>query len=140
MRAEEENELREKLIAGRGPIYEESELNRYIHIRYEDFDMREELRISFDNEEIADYLLTFLDRQDVRNVLIEMIYWCPGMAINPPIALSPYFSGISEERRNEIMENIVQIYQRSGQMTKYRLAKRAQKYFKYTFLKKDENG
>lgn len=123
--------LQERLNEDIGPVCDESEIAEFSRFRYDDFDSRVELIGVFKNEEIADYLLTFLSKDDVRQVLKNKM-WYPYSSINPAFTLDMYFREISTVKmRNEILDRLVEIYSHSGQERLCRLTSRLRNHYLY---------
>lgn len=129
-REQYEQMLRNNLKADKGPACDESEIAEFIRVKFDDFDPREELSRIFMNEEIADYLLRFLTIDDVRRVLDNRL-WHQYASINPTFALDTYFRSITVELRNEILDNLVEIYLHSGQERLHRLTSRIRDHYLY---------
>ena len=85
----------------------EYEIDLYLHIAYDDFDEREELMLWFRCMEVVDFLLSILDRENVKTLLIDLIKR-PGLY---PLVVMTIFSRVLPERdRYEILDTIRQIY------------------------------
>lgn len=123
--------LRAGLNEGKSPFYSKNDLDRFLTIWTDEFDSRAELVRMFANEEIADYLLSFLDPTYPKFMLVVMLGLKPNTSVNPSLTLSLYFKRVSEERRDEVLDTIIDMYRRSGQTIRQRMAKRAKYYFKY---------
>ena len=89
--------------------YNEDILEKYLHIKYDEFDMNEELLKKFECREVVDYLLTFLDRDSIRELLLMS---CGEQKETPLSLLS--FHCYDIENKREIFETIYQIYHRNS--------------------------
>lgn len=82
-------------------------LERYLHIAYDEFDLSEELLRKFECRAVVDYLLTFMDRDTVKTVLVLSTTLLNHL--HPLLVLRDYCSAIRESRY-EILNNISRIY------------------------------
>lgn len=69
----------------------ESILDKYIHIKYDEFDLNEELLKRFECQEVVDYLLTLLNRDSVKSLLLR-IY--EGRGYHSIYVLSEHLNGL----------------------------------------------
>ena len=100
---------RNHLNFGQGNIwpYNEDILEKYLHIKYDEFDMNEELLKKFECREVVDYLLTFLNRDSVRELLLALY----GERVEDPLSLLSYHCHIDNIGvKREIFETIYRIY------------------------------
>ena len=95
--------------------YSEYEIDLYLHIAYDDFDAREELMLRFRCMEVVDYLLSILDRENVKTLLIDLTKQ-PGAY--PLVVMALFSQVLPEGDRYEILDRIRQIYQ-SNSMDEY---------------------
>lgn len=123
-----ERNLRSLLAEDKGPACDESEIAEFSRIMYDEFDSKAELTRIFMNEEIADYLLTFLDTDDVKQVLKNWLLFHYS-SVNPAATLSSYFIAHSDETRNEILDRMIEIYSRFGQERLHKLTKRIKTHY-----------
>ena len=74
-RQRERDELIEKLYTERmlGWPHSEYDIDSYLHIAYDDFDVREELMLRFRCKDVVDFLLILLDKETIKTLLIEII-------------------------------------------------------------------
>lgn len=112
-RQQEREKLIEKLNScyGNEWPYCECIIDLYLHISYDDFDLREELMLRFRCMEVVDYLLTFLNMDMIKQLLIAMLKrptWHPLTVLG----LGDY--GFSRELRHDILDNISRIYRDVG--------------------------
>lgn len=94
----------------------ESILNKYIHIKYDEFDLNEELLERFECQEVVDYLLTLLDRDSVKSLLLR-IYEERGY--HSIYVLNEHLESqdrpmLNASARREILNNISQLYLNNG--------------------------
>lgn len=112
-RQQEREELIEKLNSCHGCEwpYCETIIDLYLHIAYDDFDEREELMLRFRCMEVVNYLLTFLNIDMIKQLLIASLKrptWHPLTVLG----LEDY--GFSHELRYDILDNISRIYRDVG--------------------------
>ena len=130
--------LRRNLDLGIGPLYSLEEIEIYLHIEYDDFDSKEELTRMFENEEVADYLLTFLNKMQVKHILLFTYCWSPELAVCPTLCICDRLPDRPEEEQFEVFDHIIEIYHRSGQEIKCRMVKRAKNHYKRLLIKRRE--
>lgn len=116
-RQRERDELLERLNdewRGGWP-YCEYDVDLYLHIAYDDFDEREELMLRFRCMGVVDYLLSILDRENVKTLLIDLTKH-PGLY--PLVVMTIFSRVLPEGDRYEILDTIRQIYH-SNSMDEY---------------------
>lgn len=114
---------------GVGLMYSHDDAEAYFRFECGECDQKKELMKSFENEEVVDYLLSIFTEGEINFIILVLLMVNPALNVNPTLAFRTRLERFPIQERLVIFDNIIEIYRRSGQEIKCKMAKRAKNYY-----------
>lgn len=112
-------------------LYSHEDAEAYFRFECGECDQKKELMKAFENEEVVNYLLSVFTEGEINFIILVLLMVNPALNVNPTHAIRTRLERFPVQERFAIYDNIIDMYQRSGQEIKCKMAKRAKNYYRW---------